>query len=265
MKYIILCLLIILGLIRYKLPNLTIITACTVSTHFMVTLPSNIYHKLMDTYHRYVIVDYDKTPLIGEKVVIFVHGRNGHHADLTPLAHNLNIIINHVPINSLKNIHFRFVHLGSTGDTLIEEDVIMLKNQLEPYQHCDITLVGLSKGGATVATYYLTMNDYRINKVITISSPIMGTDVASAFDTDTNTYKALSSDNSLSLLMNIKAKDKNIYHIVPRWDHLIIPNTNAKYPNTDREHIYYYNQFSHGHSGICYDIIVAYKIAEWLI
>lgn len=209
----------------------------------------------MDIYHRMVIVDYDKTPLRDQNVVVFVHGSYGYPSDMTPLTNNLT---------SLTNVNLRLVNLGPTADTLIQQDVLSLEKELEPYINCNIILVGLSKGGVTVATYFLLMNDKRIKKAITISSPVMGTDVALAFPTESNTYKGLGSGNSLAMLVNEQATNKAIYHVVPTYDHLIIPTTNAYYPNTNPNNIYHYTSARVGHSGICYDLNVANQIAEWI-
>lgn len=248
--------LIIVIYLHQTLPNLTLHTAASVVIHFTVTSPSNIYHTLMDRYYRYVTLDYDKSPLHRKNVVVFVHGRNGHHADLLTLINNLQ--------NISQKYYLRVVNLGPTGNTLIEEDIVTLKNELEPYINCNIILVGMSKGGVTVATYLLTMNDKRIKGVITISSPVMGTEVASAFACNSNVYKGLRRNNQLSLSMNEKAINKPIYHIVPTWDHLIIPNDGSYYPNTNKNNIYHYTKLSYGHSGICYDPDVAKQIAIWI-
>ena len=54
-----------------------------------------------------------------------------------------------------------------------------------------------------------------------------------------------------------------VYHIVPKWDHLIIPTTSARYDDTPESHIYYYNGSDYGHCGIAYNDEVALIICEW--
>lgn len=241
--------------IYYVGQKLTLHTALSVIVHFTATSPSNIYHTLMDRYHRYTTPDYDKSALCDKNVVVFVHGRNGQPADMLPLINN---------IHNINNYYLRTVSLGPTKNTLIEEDLMTLKHELEPYVHCNIILVGMSKGGVTAATYFLSMNDERIKAAITISSPVMGTEVVDIFDRDSNVYKALGRNNTLALSMNEKAKNKQLYHIVPTWDHLIIPSCASFYPNTDKNNIYYYTKMMYGHSGICYDPDVATQIAAWI-
>lgn len=258
---VVLFLIIVIYSIHQTLPNLTFYTAASVVVHFAVTSPSNIYHTLMDRYNRYITKKYDNSPLQNKNVIIFVHGRNGHHADMLPLINNLNDISQK---SNNEKYYLRMVNLGPTADTLIEEDVCTLKNALETYINCNIILVGLSKGGVTVSTYFLIMNDERIKGAITISSPVMGTEVANAFERNSNVNKGLGRNNTLALSMNEKAKNKSIYHIVPTWDHLIIPSHAAYYPNTHDDNIYYYTKMSYGHSGICYDPDVAKKIEEWI-
>lgn len=245
--------------IGVKLPNLTLETTKIFLTHFVVTLPSTIFHTILNKYRRFTIFTYDKMPLTNKNVIVFVHGRNGYFTDPYPLMDNLNYLVD-------EKFLLRTVYLNETADSSIEEDMDKLKKELEVYQDCSIILIGISKGGVTVANYYTLAGDIRIKKAITISSPLLGTQIASAFSNDSAVYKALSYQNDQVKTTELAAKHFNhLYHIVPRFDHLIIPTSAAYYETTPKERIYFYEGFLYSHSGICYNYDVAKNIATWIV
>lgn len=268
--------LIIVYLGKTILPNLTLETSEIFLTHFAITFPSTIFHTIINKYRRFTIFTYDKTPLYDKNVVVFVHGRNGYFTDPYPLMDNLHDLlnVNHrdqspkaINLQYLidEKYYLRTVYLEETANTFIEEDMEKLKEELKVYENCSIILVGISKGGVTVANCYVLAGDKRIKKAITISSPLLGTQIASAFPNDSAVYKALSYQNDQVKTNELAAKQfGHLYHIVPRFDHLIIPTTAAYYETTPKERIYHYEGFLYSHSGICYNYDIAKKIATWI-
>lgn len=244
-------------LINTKLPNLTITTATTFTTHLIATLPSTIYHTFWNKYRRYTTHHIDRTPLQNKDIVIFVHGRNGYPTDFDPMINDLQYMIE-------EKYYLRSIYLGDTSFTSIEEDVEKLKEEISIYEDCSIILVGVSKGGVVVSTYFTAITDHRIKKAITISAPLFGTEIASAFPTDSKVHQALSHNNSLLLKTFQKPRSSNIYHIVPTWDTLIIPTCSAFYPTTNDKNIFHYTGILYGHNGICYSPDVIKKVAQWI-
>lgn len=122
--------------------------------------------------------------------------------------------------------------------------------------------MGLSKGGLTAVQYALTYPQ-KIEKVITVSSPLNGTQVASYHPFCQVTRNELGYESSF--IQELKAKFGNnnkpaIYSIVPRWDHLIIPVESAKFPHSE----YYHYQGWYSHVGILYAPEVITIITKWL-
>jgi uncharacterized alpha/beta hydrolase family protein len=253
-------------------------TISIILSHSIVTLPSLIYHSLINKYRKYTSNEIHYEPLSNKNVIIFVYGRNGFHTDLKPLIDN---IIKQSPsfigqeyekditvkINN-KLYVLRTVNLGATAYTSIDEDVASLHKELEIYQNCSIVLVGLSKGGLVIARYITSnqKNSNQINKIITISAPLKGTYSALLFSPSSVVATDLGYQNKI--VQQIDEKRKNIqtqiYHIVPKWDQMIIPTTAAKYDDTPNSNIYYYNGCYYSHSGIAYDVNVAKSIIQWL-
>lgn len=158
---------------------------------------------------------------------------------------------------------------------MISQDVDKLKKSLELYPECNIILIGLSKGGLVVTRYVTTMSDERIRRVITISSPLMGlqpglligvigTKITKLLSKDSITHKELGYGSELTRDI---AKEISgivpINHVVPKWDHLIIPTSAAYYPTTNVRNIYYYKGM-YSHTGITYSKDVAIAIATWI-
>lgn len=149
--------------------------------------------------------------------------------------------------------------LGETGQTETDEDVDRLVEELKIYENCKIILVALSKGGNVIMRYITRIKDPRIQKGITISSPVRGTEIASLFPPTSPVYKSLSYKNDLVREVKEKLKLNNIpiYHIVPKWDFLLIPNKVSYYKTTPEERIYRYNGWWYGHPGILYCLDVS--------
>jgi pimeloyl-ACP methyl ester carboxylesterase len=163
------------------------------------------------------------------------------------------------------NYKIRMVNIGNTRNTSIDTDVIRLEEELKMYPMCEIILIGLSKGGVVGARYAMTVQDERIKKVITISSPLRGTWITKVLSKNSVIHKELGYGSELVRNMNnVEKFPVSIYHIVPRWDHLIIPTRSAAYSSTDPNNIYYYTGF-YNHMGITHSVDVANAITKWLI
>lgn len=230
----------------------------TALLHLTVTLPSFIYHGSLNLYNRIITPYPIKTNLYDANVVIFVHGRGGHYSDFKSLIYNIKIL------GTYSSNYLRVVDLGNTRNTSIDDDANKLKEELEIYKNCNICLVGLSKGGVVVMRYITTIKDNRIRKVITISSPLMGTKLASLLPKNSITYKELSYDSKLTQEIASNKFLIPICHIVPKWDHVIIPSSSAAYLNTYPGNIYYYKGF-YNHVGIVHDKEIAKIIAKWIL
>jgi len=126
------------------------------------------------------------------------------------------------------------------------------------YHDCEIILIGLSKGGVVVARYVTTICDKRIKKVITISSPLHGTIMTELLPKDSLIHRDIGYLSELvrNTAAAITQCSVPIYHIVPRWDHIIIRST-------DSDNIYHYTGF-YSHMGITHSHEIAHVIIKWL-
>lgn len=257
-------------------------TIGTMFLHSVGTFPSLVYHSSKNKYYKYTLERKHYGQLISKNVIVFVHGRNGSDSDFIPLIDNIkshsyllsgNELVNNgylhtdnvVRLNNDRLYALRTVSLGETGYTSIDEDVASLSKELQIYQNCNIILVGLSKGGVVVMRYATSTYDYRIIKVITISAPLKGTLTASLFPPSSKVAFELGYQSAITREIDEQRKNKSlqIYHVVPKWDQLIIPNTASKYDDIPDSHIYYYNGWLYSHSGIAYDPNVAKFVTQW--
>jgi triacylglycerol esterase/lipase EstA (alpha/beta hydrolase family) len=226
--------------------------------HMLMTFPSFIYHGLSNYYNRVTAEPFneDICKLKNKKVIVFVHGRGGHFT-------NFNSLINRLKLFLIEH-HMIALDMGDTHYSSIDEETNKLHNFLSQMENCKITLVGLSKGGLVVMRYITQHSDPRIQNVITIASPLYGTLIASCFPNSSIVYKELSLMNPLvSNIIRSNVSCDNIYHIVPNYDHLIIPKQAAYYTFTPNENLYFYLGY-HNHIGIQHDKKVADVIAHWL-
>lgn len=230
-------------------------TILIVVVHLLMTLPSAIYHGCINLYNYFMSDPLSNKPLRNENLIVLVPGRGGVYTQFLPLIHN---------IKKGKVEHkIRMVNIGNTKNTSIDTDVDRLKSELEIYPDCKIILVGLSKGGVVVSRYVTTIEDNRIKKIITISSPLRGTKIASLLPEKSITRKELQYGSEFVKNMMVSEFPVPMYHIVPLWDHLIIPTKSAAYPFSDSRNIHYYNGF-YSHFGITHSIEVADAIIKWI-
>lgn len=224
--------------------------------HLTITLPSTIYHSCYDMYYRVTSQPLILDNVKNKKVVIFVHGRGGHYSNFTPIIEQLE--------EKLQGEYYLFpIDLGDNSDTSVDEDVFNLQHWLDYYQDCEITLVGLSKGGVVILRYATTIKDTRIKKLITISSPIRGTKMTELLPIDSITHRELGFKSKLSKDLAGANINVPLYHIVPKWDHIIYPTSSARHTKTPRKNIYKYKGI-YSHTGIIYDQDVINRIADWI-
>jgi len=135
----------------------------------------------------------------------------------------------------------------------------------------------MSKGGLVVMRYATTMNDSRVQNVITISAPLRGTLVTKFLPSNSSEHKELGYNSKISTEITGAIDDSYaVYHIVPRWvskanlgpasrfkDYIIIPTSSTYYETTDKNHIYCYNGY-YSHLGIPFSTEVANVIIAWL-
>ena len=236
----------------------------TILYHLSVSLRSLTYHTICHQrakrHANTLCVSYTE----GQKVVLFVHGRNGSPTDFLPLIAN----IRHQNLfgDSKQEHCLHTVDLGDTGHTTtLDEDAEKLNLHIRYfYKNRSINLVGLSKGGLVVLCYApphseADDNNNRINQLITISAPVQGIYSASLFPPSSSVFFNLSYKNALVQKIEERCKTfNNIYHIVPTWDSLIVPTSlNTMFFN--------YYGYSYGHTGIAFNPQVAEVIAKWIL
>jgi triacylglycerol esterase/lipase EstA (alpha/beta hydrolase family) len=241
-------------------------TVSTILSHLLVTLPSIVYHGLINEYNRITALPLVNEQTYNNNIVIFVHGRGGHHSNFTPLIENIDLI-NMDDMDSFLSSKCKFfmrtVDLGDTTDTSIDDDVAKLQECLNIYRECRIILVGLSKGGVVIMRYITTIDDTRIQKIITISSPLHGTYATTLLSDDSITNKELCYKSQITQDIAKSNISIPIFHVAPMWDHLIIPTNSAIYSTTDQNNIYYYSGL-YSHTGIIHDMDIAYIILHWI-
>jgi hypothetical protein len=210
-----------------------------------------------------------------QNVIVFVHGRNGWYTDFegfirTLTNHDIQSYDRATGSIQLANeiYYLRSSNLGETGYTTIDADVATLRNQIKNYLDCKLILIGHSKGGLVASRYASNMEDDRIEKIITVSSPLTGSLVVNMFyPKESPVYQSLSYRNDISLETETKIERSavDIYHIVPGCDHLILPKTSAYYKSTPKEKIYHYEECEYSHAGIMESPKVVSKIIEWIV
>jgi len=198
-----------------------------------------------------------------QKVVVFLPGRDGNCGTLIPLIKNISQEMSRKGVERGADWQPQLINLGNMRDTSLDEDIKKLRTALGGYPDTKIIIVGLSKGGLVALKYITSFDDPRIKKIITISSPLQGTQIASIFPHHSLIYKELSFNNGLITELLSKPIKIPLYHIVPQWDHIIIPGTAARHPRTPDENVYIYKGYN-GHIGITHSLEVAAVINQWL-
>jgi len=248
--------------------------------NFILTLPSILYHGTKSLIQKFK--SNNKNDIIfnevnTENLILLVHGYHGHPCNFTPLINNLVEI--DPKINDVWNI--RAVNLNqfdNYDNNTVENEAQLIQNYLELTEFSNVILIGLSKGGLVCAKIYANTN-LNVKKLITISSPLVGTRACDLFlpkildcingNLDTVRkdlgYKSSVSCNTLNALMESNDCDKNnIYHIVPQYDHLIFPSSTAMYDFVKEENIMRYNNVNYSHIGMPFNKEIAVSINKWI-
>ena len=216
------------------------------------TSPSIIYHSLYDMRLRSTSKIRHISLPDGEKhnVIVCIHGRGGYPSDFQDLIDKLQ------PYTNQKFLAF---HLDN-AHTLVSEDAIALKECLDPLmpQIRSMKLIGLSKGGLIAIKYALDLD--RVKRIITVSSPLNGTYMANNYPFCSNTRKELAYNSECSQKLKEQSKHLDIYSIVPKFDHMIIPIESTYYPHSKT---YFYKGY-YSHAGIIYAPEVINQIKEWI-
>lgn len=236
--------------------------------HFAVTLPSFLWYLPHTIYNRYVRAEdlpivfysdpsrYQDDPNDGNHMVVMVHGRNGRSSDFDPLIRNLQYICVTNPIIA--------VNLGPTGSTSVCDDSQVLYNLLRDYQHRKIILIGLSKGGLIIGDFLTQKNITNVVALITISSPLSGTQIVNILPENHITRQELGYNSIFTkkLQSSLLSNSVPVFHVVPTWDHLIIPTSSAFIDKENHKHKVYAGL--NGHCDISRAIEVAQFIKEWI-
>lgn len=235
--------------------------------YMLLTIPTLIYYGMISIISRKILVRYKNNENIiidnnSDTTIVLVHGRNGSTYHFKSLIEKLKYQTNY---------NIVCVQLHNTGSTTIAEDATYLDSYLKTFNVdlSNLILVGLSKGGLVVSHFANCFannhtNNYSIKKIITISSPLHGTKVAN-YSIDKCTRKELGyrSEQSEKLAKLVAGSGLNYYHIVPKYDHVIIPQTSAMYETTAPDNIYKYNGFNN-HCAIVESSDVIDQIIQWI-
>lgn len=218
----------------------------TAAHHFVMTLPSLLTYMYLHNEYRSqpfflnaTEIDYTLHP-----VVVLIHGRGGHPNDFYPL------------IGLLEGPKYT-IQLGDTHYTSVQEDADKVQELLNSCPPCRYVLVGLSKGGNVAVQ--VAQQDERVQKVITISSPLKGTRLAPWLFWSSLLQSDFAYQDSISSTGNFSC-----YHVVPKWDHLVIPTDAAVLDDTPKENIYYYRG-NICHQGILHDSSVLHVLKTWIL
>lgn len=265
---------------------------------FILTLPSLLLSKYLYFYFIVRLLGIPMcftTHLNATHVVLLIHGRNGMESQCWPLFYQLSQSLN-------SDYSITAINMGN-GSNAIADDVNTLIQHLNQTYGQEkmprfLHIVGISKGGVTAAAlsrYLLDMeyntsmkesnidneinvnniknNDnnnmvhFKVKQLITIASPLKGTDVA-FYAPCATTRKELSSNNAMVVDMATSLKKYSdtltIHHIVNKFDHLIIPNDHAMYNFTSKSNIYNHDTYT-SHGVIQYDPKVMHQISQWIL
>ena len=167
-----------------------------------------------------------------KKYMYLIHGRNGYITDLYYLGTYLsavtdyNIILVHVPNSTTCTIKEGADILKYVIDRtyyINRNDINEIDNNDETNTESNIYLIGHSKGGLIAMYYNELMTSRKADKILTIASPINGTDTA-FIALDYNTRNELIPNSKCLIDINNKLNDNShtlYYHIAVEKDHAV--------------------------------------------
>lgn len=224
--------------------------------HLVVTTPS--FSKLgLDDFYEFPRKTYSVSSPASNPdadiVIVFVHGRNSNNRQFKRVIEHLenqserDLQSSSVTM-SAKKYQLLTVDLGQTAYTTFKEDADTLASIIQSIT-IPIMLIGVSKGGVTCMEL-ASRGDDRIKSVLTISSPLKGTKAVLPFEYLPESYGVVASEfkyegNVIRDIQNRvqKTYKGDIFHVVPSYDHLIIPTSSAYYETTPKDNIYQYNGY----------------------
>lgn len=189
--------------------------------------------------------------------VILFHGRNS----------NQNQYIKIINMLQKFNVNIYGLTLAS-GSTKISEDVNQIFTTFsDKIIGKNIIAIGISKGGLAALDFCVTHKDqFKSIKIITIASPLNGTKTTQ-FITCVNTKTELGYKSEYTQNLYEKVKEciglDNVYHIVPKHDHVIIPYSSCQYMDANDKNIYCCTHITN-HGTVQFDTNVINKLDEWI-
>ena len=239
------------------------------SLHFLITFPSFLKDGSTSLFNRLLKKELPNPDINVDNIIVLIHGKNSNPRQFLNMC---NYLSKYLKENNLNNFTPFGVHLPNGSESVINDAKSVYEQLYQKFgsiKKRNVYIIGVSKGGVT-ACYTATIQDpvFIISKVMTVSSPLKGTLVAKYASCET-TQKELSYNNSFLIQLensiNEMCKNKNlkIYHVVPKWDHLIIPTSSSRYSNTPNENIINYNGYAN-HIGIQNNVNVISQIIKLL-
>jgi len=240
----------------------------TALLHFLITTPSMLFFGSQIVSR--MTYEHETLTLTNKNVVVFVHGRNANPSQFAGVIKILADKSETFVVNGIE-YYLRAANLGKTAYSSLETDAKSLYDDMRALRDCNITLVGVSKGGLVAMNYATSYQDPRIKKVITISSPLQGTHITKLWSWTSHVCipKWISSvvpqgwltiENDMGYhnpkVLEIMSKAKNLtiplFHVVPTYDHVIIPTSSAFYTFTPTKNILFYKGYDN-HAMIPYN------------
>lgn len=239
----------------------------TVLLHFFITSPSYIHGLFLNVFYRLFSKNLKNLKINKDvdNIIVLIHGRNSHPNQFTKIYEYIQNNINNY---KLHNYTIFCPHLQD-GCSSIDDDAYSVYNQIHkafnPTKTKNLIFVGISKGGLTAMKCgTLRHSNFNVKKIITISSPLQGTYITKfALCPITKRELSYNSNTTLEIEGEINKRKIATYHIVPVWDHLIIPANSCQYYFTPEERIYYHRQKTN-HGTIQYKQVVCMHVVDWI-
>jgi len=208
-------------------------------SNLLITLPSIAFHGITSRYNNWTIINNTTLPHGIHDVIVFVHGVDGCSAEFLTMRNEF----------TNRNIPYEMIAIdfGSNSGIPVHEEVETLHNILfSQWDHIKtIRFVGHSKGGI-VTILYAKKYPEKIVSMVTISSPIKGSLIASYNPIYPVVRRELGFNSPTIKNLIPHNPSYKLLHIIPFFDHLIQPVGVAKSPYGQ---VYYYTGF-YSHNGI---------------
>ena len=220
--------------------------------NLVFTCPSLLYHGIIQKYNQWKYVPRINWKSENNSTVVYIHGRGGHPSDFDYITRN-------------SCFHSICIDLGNTRHTSVDEDTEELQKFLQNIdENTKLILVGYSKGGLVATRYIQKYNDdKRISGVITLSSPLRGTQSTHLLSPTSVAHKDMGHNSELTIELNNMVTDIPIYHVVPTYDHLIIPSSSTFFDSTPNTRIYNYRVF-YNHATLTFARDIINQVENWI-